>query len=270
MKRSIKICVYTCTAFLFLLALVPYFGLIGDWARILAYVLAFAIPAATVLLVSRKFGFQSEKLPLGLGRGETKLLLPLILPCVGAVVLLSFLTSSLLALFGASSEVGLPSSGLLIALEYVIIPVLGEEFLFRYIPLRFIGVYSKRAALLVSAILFSLVHLNLFQIPYAFLAGLIFAALDLMLGSLLPSLILHTVNNVLAVLWLLFAEEYFVFPILIILGALMLISLVAVIFMHKRYYRRLSPVISHGVIHLSSEIVIFAIFATAFSVLAIL
>jgi membrane protease YdiL (CAAX protease family) len=83
---------------------------------------------------------------------------------------------------------------------HALLPSILEELLFRYLPIRLLTPRSPKTAVLVSAVLFALAHGSLFKIPYALVAGLIFAALDIYFGSLLPSLIIHLLNNLLSLL----------------------------------------------------------------------
>ena len=48
--------------------------------------------------------------------------------------------------------------------------------------------------------MFAFAHASLFQIPYALLAGAAFALLYMITGSILPSMILHFLNNLLSLL----------------------------------------------------------------------
>lgn len=80
-----------------------------------------------------------------------------------------------------------------------LLPAVGEELLFRYLPLRALSGESGRAAVLWSALLFAAVHGNFYQFPYAFLSGVMFAVLDLYAGSLLPSFLFHLGNNAVSV-----------------------------------------------------------------------
>ena len=79
-------------------------------------------------------------------------------------------------------------------------PAIFEEMLFRYLPLRALGSHSLKLAIIYSSALFALSHCNLFQIPYALVAGVLFASLDLAAGSIAPSVIIHFVNNLFSIL----------------------------------------------------------------------
>jgi membrane protease YdiL (CAAX protease family) len=76
-----------------------------------------------------------------------------------------------------------------------LLPAVVEEFIFR--GLLFNG-YKKRnplMAILLSAFLFGLMHMNLNQFSYAFVIGIIFGFLAYATGSLLPSILGHFIIN---------------------------------------------------------------------------
>lgn len=76
-----------------------------------------------------------------------------------------------------------------------LLPAVVEEFIFR--GLIFNG-YKRRnplMAVLLSAFLFGLLHMNINQFSYAFVMGVIFALLAYATGSLLPSILGHFIIN---------------------------------------------------------------------------
>jgi len=82
-----------------------------------------------------------------------------------------------------------------IALLVVAAP-LTEEALFRGVILRgFLGRYAMRRAIVVSALLFAVFHLNPWQFLGAATAGVLFAWWRAATGSLVPGLVCHALNN---------------------------------------------------------------------------
>lgn len=82
----------------------------------------------------------------------------------------------------------------------VVVPI-GEEVFFRgfvYGGLR--GRWGAAAALVVSSLFFSVVHLQLVHGFPIFLLGVIFALVYERTGSLVPAIVAHAVNNLIAVL----------------------------------------------------------------------
>ncbi len=92
-------------------------------------------------------------------------------------------TSFLSALFGA-----------------VLIAPLGEELLFRGIILSgLLANYTRIHAIVWSAVLFGMMHLDLWQLAPIILSGLVWAWWVIRTGSLLPALFGHALNNLIAV-----------------------------------------------------------------------
>ena len=76
-----------------------------------------------------------------------------------------------------------------------LLPAVVEEFIFR--GLIFNG-YKRRnpfMAILLSAALFGLIHMNINQFSYAFVIGVIFGFMVYATGSLLPSILSHFIIN---------------------------------------------------------------------------
>lgn len=89
-----------------------------------------------------------------------------------------------------------------ILLNYIsiaLLPAFMEEFVFRGIILGLFRKFSDTFAILASALLFGLMHSNFVQIPFAFCGGLIFGYLAVATNSLLPSMIVHFLNNAISV-----------------------------------------------------------------------
>ena len=66
---------------------------------------------------------------------------------------------------------------------------------------------NPRWAILVSALIFGLIHMNPAQMLFAFLFGIILGELYYRTGSLLPSIILHFINNTLSLILMNVFEE---------------------------------------------------------------
>lgn len=105
-----------------------------------------------------------------------------------------------LGLFNYSGKL----SSILVFLEIAILPAIFEELFIRK------GVYgilkSKGAifATVVSAIVFATIHMNFSQFIFAFLIGILFAIVREKTGKIYPTMILHLLNNGLAVIEVLF------------------------------------------------------------------
>lgn len=83
----------------------------------------------------------------------------------------------------------------------VIVPALVEEFAFRGLVLGSLRKYGDGFAVLVSSILFGLMHGNFEQIPFAFLVGLALGFIVVKTNSLLIASAVHATNNFVSVVF---------------------------------------------------------------------
>lgn len=83
----------------------------------------------------------------------------------------------------------------LYGLSVVVIPPIVEEMMFRGVVLQSLRRYGDGFAVVVSAIFFGLYHGNPIQMVFAFLSGLALGYVVIRTGSLLPSILIHCINN---------------------------------------------------------------------------
>lgn len=74
-------------------------------------------------------------------------------------------------------------------------PTICEELLFRGVLYRGYRKTGRWVAIVLSAFLFGIMHMNLNQFFYAFVVGIIFALVNEVTGSILPSVFLHLYMN---------------------------------------------------------------------------
>lgn len=124
----------------------------------------------------------------------------------------SNLTIALFDLFGINAYVDINyecDSALDVFLFYVtvaVLPALVEEFAFRGVILGLLRKHSDSLAILVSGIMFGLMHGNFTQIPFATAVGLILGFIAVKANSLIPCIIVHFLNNALSVTQMLISE----------------------------------------------------------------
>lgn len=90
-----------------------------------------------------------------------------------------------------------------IVIQYMtvaIAPAFAEEFLFRGVFYTNLRPFGKTQAILISSLLFALMHQNIGQIFYTFVAGIAMALMYEMTGSIWCSVFFHLFNNELSVL----------------------------------------------------------------------
>lgn len=80
-------------------------------------------------------------------------------------------------------------------LKTAAIPALVEELAFRGIALGSLRKFGDRFAIVMSSLLFGLLHGNLIQVPFAFCVGLVMAYTVVRTGSIVPAVIIHFINN---------------------------------------------------------------------------
>lgn len=116
----------------------------------------------------------------------------------GAVMLLSFVLPPEVISSQTAHSDSILSAGMLLAVIYtVFIAPLCEELVFRGLMISSLeGGMKKPVAVLVTAVLFSLVHLpSLIALGYTFLLGLILGFVYIKTKSLLPCILLHMAFN---------------------------------------------------------------------------
>lgn len=80
-----------------------------------------------------------------------------------------------------------------------ILAPLAEEIVFRGAILRtLLTRFRPWTAIAISALIFSIIHLNPAQMPYAFVAGMLLGWLYWRTGSIVPGIVYHWINNSLA------------------------------------------------------------------------
>lgn len=92
-------------------------------------------------------------------------------------------------------------------IAFSLVPAFAEEFLFRGVVLGTLRKYGDGFAIFASALLFGLLHGNFVQIPFAFIVGLVLGYIVCYTNSLLPSIIVHFLNNFLSVATIVFFTD---------------------------------------------------------------
>ncbi len=135
---------------------------------------------------------------------------PLFLIGIACCVLANLLTNQASALFEKSGieynvDFGDSPQGffgvLLSILATVVTAALVEEFVCRGLVMGLLKKHGEGFAIVVSAILFGLMHQNFIQIPFATLIGLILGYVTIKTGSLWVAIAIHAFNNGISVLF---------------------------------------------------------------------
>ncbi len=242
MKHVIGFLTVIDLLFIFLLALS---GAISEIGGEIVYYLSFLIPFASAVAFIKIKSLDIFKIKFVPTKENGLLSLPIIAPALLLIFAVSFLTNLLLSLFSSNSTVDVSGNIFTLILLHALLPAVLEEALFRYIPLKLIAPYSKSYAVIISALYFSLVHCNLYQIPYAFVAGIVFAAVDIMAESILPSFVFHLLNNLLSIVWLKYAvNDRLQLIYIMALLALAVLSAVFIVIYRRKYSEKIKKLIS--------------------------
>ncbi len=95
----------------------------------------------------------------------------------------------------------------LAVIEIAVLPAIFEELLFRKAIFGSLKRYGVVFATICSSLAFGLVHQNLTQGIAAFFMGIVFCILVNNTGSIIPSMILHFINNLIGVLEMIFEQK---------------------------------------------------------------
>ncbi len=151
----------------------------------------------------------SPHLPLGTtynGNAATCLVMivtPLLMFCTIVINLVSVAFQNLSGIEFSSSMDDTPKlqNGFEFFISFIAIavtPAIIEELAVRGVVLQPLRRYGDKFAIVISAMLFSLLHGNMEQIPYTFTAGLMLGYVAIATGSLWPGIIIHFINNTIA------------------------------------------------------------------------
>ncbi|MBQ7654759.1 MAG: CPBP family intramembrane metalloprotease [Clostridia bacterium] len=102
----------------------------------------------------------------------------------------------------SSNSTSIPASSVAAVLYFVsvvIVAPLVEEFAMRAVVMQPLRKYGEKFAIVMTAIVIALMHQNMVQGIFAFIAGLVFGYLCILTGSVWCSVLIHCLNNLLSV-----------------------------------------------------------------------
>lgn len=186
---------------------------ISGFPPVFYYLLSGAISLGAAITASMViFGTTHTKIDsvLKFKKVSIKKLSALIVVTLGFVFVCNLILTLLnanLSLFGYNNELPDTAIGtnyidyILYFFTVAIIPPLAEEFLFRGAILGSLRKYGDGFAVLISSLFFGLAHGNFVQMPVTFLSGLLMGMLVIYTNSIIPSMILHFLNNAFSVVF---------------------------------------------------------------------
>ena len=179
-------------------------GLALEIMDFFAYVVAILLPSFFLFLLLRKNGdFPTWNAP------NRKIFFPFLLLSLGVSFLGNYVSSYISAIaetFGITftqPDFTPPTGGISFFLYFLQITIgagLLEELFCRCLILGAVKPFGEKTAIFVSAFFFALIHGNFLQIPYAFVLGVFYGYITIRTGSILYSVIFHSLSNSISVL----------------------------------------------------------------------
>lgn len=177
---------------------------------VISSVISLGVPFAVSFLVMKKKECQGNLPFNGTNDSESAAFLTLLLlpVMIFSSVIINIISTSIQEYAGIEFT-GSPMSDISIKgaestvmafLSIAVIPAILEEFAVRGVVLQSLRRYGDKFAIVMSALLFSLLHGNMVQIPYTFVGGIILGYLAVKTNSLWPPIILHFLNNAYSVI----------------------------------------------------------------------
>lgn len=185
-----------------------YSLLTGDflyYLQIFVSVTSVLLPGLVYVLFSKQN--LSELVPIK--PVKPSVLIPTVFAGLAVAMIANFAVSILtenLSVFGISdkSNSDIISQGFdnlfLDIIATAVVPAIVEEFALRGIFMGAMRKFGDPVAIITSSIIFSLLHGNLSQIPFAFILGLALGYAACKTNSLIPSILIHFLNNFYAVI----------------------------------------------------------------------
>ncbi len=174
-------------------------------AVIVLQLVIFLVPSAIYI---RAFGKDITRFRFSLfGPGQLLLMISALISLTAGTILIDYVTVGASALgqsydlwgiFISKNDEG-AGNVIYLILAYAALPALCEEFVFRGL---LIAEYEKRsttAAVIMSSLMFALLHFDLARFPTYFFSGLLFASVLYATRSLFAVIVLHFCNNMIAI-----------------------------------------------------------------------
>lgn len=240
-------------------------------ASAVVYYCAFIVPISVFFVCKLKTKIKLSPPRFTVSAENARLGAATVFPTIAIVFVISWLTSIVASEFGVDSLTDVSGNLVHVILTKAVLTAVLEELLFRYIPLSLISPYSRRSAIILSAAFFALAHCNIYQLFYAFIAGVIFAILDLAFDSIVPSLVIHFANNLVSIFWLRNGgSAEFVRWYVISILSLAALSSIPIIILRRKYIRSLRAVFCNdGKIEFTVESAFFILFMLLLTILSI-
>lgn len=211
MKRDLKaICFFEITAFVLNFALGTILYLLNMTKQFETYMMSLIIiSVCSVLIPSIIFSRYSGKTESLLKQYDKKIGLAdnifIVISGFLSCTVLNYLCSLLFRNTNSAVEIPDGSANIgLAVIAFAVVPAICEETAFRGFVIGTLAKYGKGIDIIVSAILFSILHKSVSSAVFAFFAGLLLGLVRKISGSLIQSIVIHFLNNLIAVLEIVF------------------------------------------------------------------
>lgn len=216
-----------------------------EWSfSVFAYFVSFAVPFTLYVLFTKMplevaLPFKKSKLDLSVGG---------VLVGMGSTIIASYaytVLSTNLEIVGigiSMPEYTSPETvpGMIVyVFSMAVAPAFIEEMAFRGIVMQSLRRFGDVFALVASSLIFGIFHLNLVQMPYAFIAGLCIGYFVMRTGSLWVGVAIHFFNNIVAVVYE-FAEKYvaeetYLFANILYNAVIVILAVIALLLILRKY-----------------------------------
>ena len=122
-------------------------------------------------------------------------------------------------MFDISSDSSIMTK-IIVIISIAIIPGIFEELFFRKALIDLTSKYSKKFALIFSALLFGFVHMNLSQGLFAFIIGIVFGSIYLYTNDIKLTMFIHFINNGFAALEMILPERFAIGLVFLLIASL--------------------------------------------------
>lgn len=207
---------------------------------------------------------------LSVRRVRAGLFIPLVFIGLGGAMLSNFMTNSfisfmnMLGLNPSSGELQIPDGvggTALFLVTISVLPAIIEEFAYRGIVMGALRKFGNSFAIIASSVLFGLMHGNFVQIPFAIALGCVMGYINIVSGSILPSVTVHFLNNFMSgiqqIIYIRYGEEYGTVAVVICFCLSLALGILGFFILCKRFRHPFAPIIEECPIGLKTALCAF-------------
>lgn len=264
MTEKIKIITLCDLLFIFILGVSGSVenALISNTVYYFAFLIPIALALGYIIQNNNSIDLKSVLSDFKITKEGAMLSLPIIIPEIFIVLIISVGTNALMNLLGQTNTATFNETFGYAVVIHALIPAVLEELLFRFIPVKILA-GKEKSAVILSSLMFAFAHVNLFQIPHAFVAGLIFASVYIVTGSIIPTIVMHFLNNTVSLMTIYGIGRSWLMPICI---SLLIISALIIILRRKVYIKSFKSIIQSKYIAIGYPPLLFAILSLILSI----